>query len=416
MGFWGKLRASVARRDSLLCVGLDPHPGRVPAPYRLMADWLKAVVDATADLACIFKPNIAFYEAQGEEGLRALRAVLDHIPEDIPVLLDAKRNDISFTAEAYARAMFEVWGVDAVTVTPYLGADGIEPFLAYGARGVLVLCRTSNPSAGELQDWAQYGEPLYRRVAELAARWSQGREIGLVVGATYPEEMAELRERHPDMWFLVPGVGAQGGDLEAALEAGLRPEGDGLLINASRGVIYADDPREAAGALRERINRARSALAGRSAASLSARGRERTVLALARALHEAGCVQFGDFTLHSGAHSPVYVDLRRLVTYPKTLARVARAYADLLRPLTYQRIAAIPYAALPIGAAVALQTGDPLIYPRRETKSYGTRRPIEGVYAPGETAVVLDDLISSGESKLEAVAALEAEGLRVRDV
>jgi uridine monophosphate synthetase len=247
MGFWAKLEESIAQSRTASCVwGWT----RIPTGCRrATARWgtlCEDIVEQTAEYACVFKPNIAFYEALGQPGWDALRETLAAIPEDMPVLLDAKRNDISSTAAAYARAVFDELGVDAVTINPYLGSDGVEPFLAYEDRGVFLLCKTSNPGAGDLQDWSQYGQPLYRRVAELAGEWAQGQEIGLVIGATYPEAMAEIRAAWPKTWFLVPGVGAQGGDLEAALQAGLRPDGRGLIVNSSRGIIYADDPRQAA--------------------------------------------------------------------------------------------------------------------------------------------------------------------------
>jgi len=413
MGFWEKLEASIRQRDSLLCVGLDPDQNKIPARYGSVADFGRAIIDATADVACVYKPNIAFYEALGLDGLHALRETLDHIPADIPVLLDAKRNDISSTAGAYARAIFEAWGVDAVTINPYLGRDGVTPFTAYDDRGVFLLCKTSNPSAGEIQDWDHLGVPLYRHIAELAGDWAGGREIGLVIGATYPEAIAEIRAASPKTWFLVPGIGAQGGELDAVLQAGLRADGMGLIINASRSILYADDPRAAARALHAQIRDARVQIAPR-AETRNARAQE--VAALSNALFEAGCVRFGDFVLHSGQHSPVYVDLRRLVTYPQTLNLVARSYARLLESLSYDRIAAIPYAALPIGTAVALQTDRPMIYPRREAKTYGTKRQIEGEYNAGERIVLLDDLITSGKSKLEALEPLLAEGLHVQDI
>jgi uridine monophosphate synthetase len=415
MGFWQKLEASALSHDSLLCVGLDPDPERIPAGYQSVTEFNAAIIQATADLVCAYKPNIAFYEALGDPGLRALRETLDQIPPDIPVLLDAKRNDVESTAQAYARAAFEQWGVDALTVNPYLGADGVMPFLAHADRGVFVLCRTSNPSAPEVQDWAQGGEPLYQHVARLAETWAQGRQVGLVVGATYPEVLAEIRALAPQAWFLVPGVGAQGGELQAAVRAGLRADGLGLIVNASRSILYAPDPRAAAAAMRQEINAVRAHMAA-VARPVALDGRRIEAARLSRALFEAGCVRFGDFVLHSGAHSPVYIDLRRLVTYPRILSEVARAYVHLLRPLQFQRIAAIPYAALPIGTAVALQMGLPLIYPRREIKAYGTGRQIEGEYRAGERAVLLDDLITSGGSKLEALEPLLAEGLVVEDV
>lgn len=414
MSFWGKLEASIRRRDSLLCVGLDPEPMRMPSSYTSVADFNKAIIEATADLVCAYKPNIAFYEALGEEGLYALRQTLASIPADIPVILDAKRNDIATTAAAYAKAAFDYWGVDALTVNPYLGRDSVEPFLAYPDRGVFLLCKTSNPSASDVQDWTQNGEPLYRHVARLAESWKAGREIGLVIGATYPEAIADIRQESPHTWFLIPGIGTQGGELRAVLRAGLRSDGLGLIINASRSILYASDPRVAATSLRAEINAIRSQVLLEPWRMPDAH--QLQVIRLARLLFEAGCVRFGDFVLHSGARSPIYIDLRRLVAYPRILNEVARTYVRLLGSLKYDRIAAIPYAALPIGTAVALQTGHPLIYPRREAKAYGTKRLIEGEYQAGERVVLLDDLITTGGSKLEAIEPLVAEGLLVEDV
>jgi orotidine 5'-phosphate decarboxylase subfamily 2 len=185
MDFWAKLSASIEKRDSLLCVGLDPHPGQIPAQYGSVGAFMRAIVEQTADLACVFKPNIAFYEALGPEGLDTLQEILEAIPDDVPVILDGKRNDIASTATAYAIGAFDRLGADALTVNPYLGSDGVAPFMAYADRGIFVLCKTSNPGAGEIQDWSQHGVPLYRHVAELANQWSQGGEIGLVIGATY---------------------------------------------------------------------------------------------------------------------------------------------------------------------------------------------------------------------------------------
>lgn len=412
MTFWTKLEESVAQRNSLLCVGLDPVPERIPSRYGSITDFSRAIIDATSEFACIFKPNIAFYEALGAEGMQALRETIRYVPDDVPVLLDAKRNDIGSTAEAYARAVYDELGADAVTVNPYLGRDGVDPFLAYEDRGVFVLCKTSNASAGEIQDWAQGGQPLFRRVAELADEWGGGRDMGLVIGATYPEAIADIRAQSSTTWFLVPGVGAQGGDLEAVLAAGLRGDGLGVLINSSRGVIYAEDPREAARNLKERINAARR----QAASSSPVKSADAELTRLSVALYDAGLIKFGDFMLKSGDHSPVYVDLRPLVSSPRLLEQVAAAYVPLLRGLEFERIAAIPYTALPIGTAVSLRTGRALIYPRRETKGYGTRRRIEGDFATGERAAVFDDLITTGGSKIEAIEPLEEAGLEVQDV
>jgi uridine monophosphate synthetase len=295
----------------------------------------------------------------------------------------------------------------------------VVPFAAYADRGVFVLCHTSNLSAQELQALEVDGEPLHLRVACLSQGWSETGNVGLVVGATYPEALREVRSRAPGAWFLVPGIGTQGGDLEATVAAGLRRDGLGLVINVSRAVCYADDPRAAAMQFRDQIRCARAhtshtlnAPSPRPGDDDAADPRTALILDLAR----IGAVRFGRFTLKSGATSPIYLDLRLLASYPEVLHRVAAAYAEVLRNIEYDRIAAIPYAALPIGTAVALQTSRPLIYPRKEVKGYGTRRAIEGRYEAGERVVVLDDLITTGGSKIEAIAPLKGAGLKMQDV
>jgi len=260
-------RARIAT-NSLVCVGLDPDFDKLPAdlrddPQPLFA-FNRRIVDATLESAAAYKPQIAFYSALGREN--ELKASIDYIRARAPaalVILDAKRSDIGNTAAAYAREAFERYGADAVTVNPYMGEDSVLPFLTRPDRGAILLCRTSNPGARDFQDLLVDGEPLYKRVAErAAARWNEHRNLMLVVGATYPEEMADLRRAHPALWFLVPGIGAQGGVLDDTLAAGLNAAGTGLLINSSRGIIYAGGSesgaiREAAATLREAINRKR---------------------------------------------------------------------------------------------------------------------------------------------------------------
>jgi len=272
MNFTGRIEQAWSTGQTLLCVGLDPDPARLPrhliaAPYPLF-EFGRAIVDATADLVCAFKPQIAYYAAARAED--QLEMTIAHIRQHhpaIPVILDAKRGDIGSTAEMYAREAFERYQADAVTVNPYLGFDALAPFLEYTDKGVIVLCRTSNPSAREVQDIACDGRKLYQIIAEKAARdWNANGNVLLVVGATYPGELAEIRAIVGDMAILVPGVGAQGGDVAAVVANGASAGGTGLIISASRAVLYAGSgadyaaaARSAAQALRDEINLCRKA-------------------------------------------------------------------------------------------------------------------------------------------------------------
>jgi orotidine-5'-phosphate decarboxylase len=268
--FADRLSQAQTSSGGLLCVGLDPDPAKLPRdlahePEPLLA-FNRRVIDATADFTAAYKPQIAFYSAVAKE--TELAASIRYIRERAPhalVILDAKRNDIGNTAEAYAREAFDRYGADAVTVNPYMGEDSVRPFLARPDRGAILLCRTSNPGARDFQDLLIDGLPLYRRVAERADRhWNDLQNLMLVVGATGPAEMADLRAAHPALSFLVPGIGAQGGDLDNILAAGLNARGTGLLISSSRGIIYAgggtsEAIRAAAAELHAGINRGRGA-------------------------------------------------------------------------------------------------------------------------------------------------------------
>src|SRR5450631_3454058 len=280
LNFAERLAHAQQTSGSLLCIGLDPDRAKLPADLGRqdaggaapLYAFNRRIIDATAGIAAAYKPQIAFYSAIGAEDQLTLsiRYIRERAPAAL-VILDAKRGDIGNTAEAYAREAFDRYGADAVTVNPYMGEDSIRPFLARPDRGAVLLCRTSNPGAKDFQDLLVDGLPLYRRVAERADKhWNEARNLMLVVGATYPAEMAELRRAHPALAFLVPGIGAQGADLDSTLAAGLDDRGSGLLINSSRAIIYAgggaaESIRAAAADLHSGINAGRQARGRRAA-------------------------------------------------------------------------------------------------------------------------------------------------------
>jgi orotidine-5'-phosphate decarboxylase len=267
--FIERLAARWREADSLLCVGLDPDPARFPPQFsgeEALFDFCRAIVDATADLACAFKPQIAYFAAaRAEQQLEKLIGHIHRAHSRIPVILDAKRGDIGATAELYAREAFVRYEADAVTLSPYMGRDSLEPFLAYQDRGAFLLCRTSNPGGDDLQMLEAGGVPLYQQVARHAAgAWNVNGQLGLVVGATYPAELAAVRTLAGELPLLVPGIGAQGGDVEASVKAGQTSDGTGMVINSSRAILYAsrgadfaERARAVALATRDEINRHR---------------------------------------------------------------------------------------------------------------------------------------------------------------
>ena len=260
MNFVDKLLNASRQNKSWLCIGLDPDPELMPEMSVL--EFNKATIDATTDLVCAYKPNLAFYEALGTNGLNALQQTLKYIPPHIPIIGDGKRSDIGNTAKAYATALFITFGFDAVTVNPYLGFDSVEPFIEHKDKGIFILCRTSNPGAVDFQSFpGANGMPLYEVVARKAHEWDVYGNIGLVAGATYPEELKRIRRLCPEMPFLIPGIGAQGGDLDSAVNHGIDANGEKAIIAVSRQILYASRKadfaqaaRRSAQELRDKIN------------------------------------------------------------------------------------------------------------------------------------------------------------------
>jgi uridine monophosphate synthetase len=411
MSFFSKLTSAIQTNNSLLCVGLDPQQDMLPEGKNIeesLFTWGKRIITQTSDLVCCYKPNFAFYEQFGLEGLRALQRTLAEIPDTLPVLLDIKRGDIGSTANALATAAYDQWGADAVTLSPYLGEDSIKPFLASEEKAVFILCYTSNPSAVQVQ---QHGvPPLFEHIAKISQNWGTPDQIGLVIGANQPDVLATVREICPQTWILAPGVGAQGADLSAALRAGLRADGSGLIIPVSRGVIAAADPRKAAMDLRENIRFEQAKVRSEAVEVLSKKAD------LIAALFNTGCIKFGSFTLASGKQSPIYIDLRRVISFPGLFRKVALAYAEIVQLLKFDHIASVPYAALPAGSVVAWQLGVSMIYPRKEVKQHGTGQAIEGSFKAGQTAVLIEDVITTGGSIVSAAEVLRNAGIELKDV
>lgn len=267
--FFQRVHFAFKRNNSVLCVGLDPDVSKMPTNIAKskepLYDFLAPIIDATHDKVCCYKPNIAFYEAYGPRGIEQLIKVMEHIrglEMDIPIILDAKRGDIGNTAKAYAHTLFDYFRADAVTVSPYMGGDTLQPFLDYVARGIIILCLTSNPGYGDFETLESGGEPLFIHVAKKAAEWNSRENIALVVGATHPEEAARVRAAAPEIPFLMPGIGAQGGDPAEIMKIGFTKSGFPPIVNSSRGILYAsaeEDFAEKAGKaaieVRDKLNR-----------------------------------------------------------------------------------------------------------------------------------------------------------------
>ena len=265
MTFLEKLKQVTEQNNSLLCVGLDPQLDKLPQSVRNKDNpvlyFNRCLIDATADLVCAYKPNFAFYGALGACGWATLKGTLEHVPQHIPVLVDAKVGDIGSTAERYATMFFEELGADALTVTPYMGEDAVAPFLAYKEKGVFLVCLTSNPGADDFEKGMMGDAPLYVQVVRKANQWNTAGNCGLVVGGTQQQHIRDLRDLAPDMPFLIPGIGAQGGDLATAVGCGQDAQGRSILVSSSRGIMYATNSgdfaaaaRQAAQQLRDDIN------------------------------------------------------------------------------------------------------------------------------------------------------------------
>lgn len=265
MEFLQELNSAIKKNNSLICVGLDPDLEKIPKKFLKKTNPIfrfnKFIIDQTADLACCYKPQFAFYASNGIPGIKALIQTIVYIHlnyPNIPVILDAKRGDIGSTATRYAGEVFDIYSADAVTVNPFLGFDSLKPFLERRDKGIIILARTSNQGASDFQDLMINKTPLYMKIAEKVVAWNKiYKNCLMVIGATWPEQLRKVRLIAPKMFFLIPGIGAQGGDLRKTLKAGLRKDKSGLIISSSRGIIFSENPREEALKLRNEINKYR---------------------------------------------------------------------------------------------------------------------------------------------------------------
>ncbi len=431
MNFFDRLSLAIARNQSLLYVGLEPNPERWPECYEgqhpdfgrrvaELEEWLVGLVAETADFVCAYRVNPEFYQVMGAVGLELLERVLAAVPDHIPVILDAKHSDLN-SSTIVAQRVFGGWQVDAVTLNAYAGQDLVAPFLVYADRAIFVLCTTTNPSAQVLQGYGSAETPFYLHLAKEAKTWGPLEQVGLEVGAATPDVLAAVRSVAPERVIMARSVWTEGSDLASILSAGLNANGNGLLIPVSPEILVEPKRMEQIQGLRDQVNQARTQRLQNSpncavwtpdVCLLNQPPHEDLILQL----YDIGCLQFGDHVQASGATFPYYIDLRRIISNPQVFDKVISAYAEILQNLKFDRIAGIPYGALPTATGLSLRLSTPMIFPRKEVKAHGARRLVEGNFYPGETAVVVDDIFITGNSAIEGAQKLQSVGLEVQDI
>jgi uridine monophosphate synthetase len=400
--------------------------------------WIKAVVEATADHVCAYKPSLGFYQALGPVGLELLREVRELVPLDIPLIIDAKHGDLN-SSSALAHYLFRELGADGVTLSPLAGQDIAAPFLLYPEKAVVITCHSSNAAARVLQHHPDEDNPLYLRIVRECQLWATPDQLLLEVGTSDPAILARVRQEAPERFLILRSLWGEEDRLDALLEAGLSPSADGLLMPLPQNLLVEDDIAERSAALKQRISERRDRWLERRAldqsdvcslwlpdrqkdsgaiagATPDADGSEDPLASLILDLFDIGCLLFGDYVQSSGAVFNYYVDLRQIISDPNLFHRVLHAYAGQLGELVFDRIAGIPYGSLPTATGLSLQLHKPLLYPRKEVKAHGARRLIEGDFEEGDRVVVVDDILITGSSVLEGIAKLESSGLEVEDV
>ena len=430
MSFFDKLNDAIALNQSLLVVALDPNPeimGNWPqdkptAPMiERLETWLSFVITETQDLVCAYKPTLGFYEALGSAGLDLLTRIFGKIPSHIPLILDAKHGDLN-TSTVFAKAIFEDWQVNAVTLNPFAGLDQSAPFLVYPDKGVFILCHTSNPGAIALQNYPTAESPFYLQVVKEVQTWATPEQLYLEVGTNDVEVIKRIRVAAPERTILLRSIWSENkSNLKDILRAGLNKLGIGLLVPIPQDFLTEENIFDKVNLLKNEINQVREQMIDIDSSCdlwtpdvcfLEIHPHQSLILQL----YDIGCLLFGEYVQASGATFSYYIDLRKIISNPQIFHQVLQAYAKILRELSFDRIAGIPYGSLPTATGLSLLLHYPMIYPRKEVKAHGTRRLIEGHYEQGETVVIVDDILITGKSAIEGAEKLESSGLKIKDI
>ncbi|WP_016953612.1 bifunctional orotidine-5'-phosphate decarboxylase/orotate phosphoribosyltransferase [Anabaena sp. PCC 7108] len=426
MNFFDKLNTKISENQSLLFVALDPNPEMIPDRYQSsdlmtgLENWLQFMIAETADFVCAYKPTLGFYEALGVVGLELLIKTLASIPANIPIILDAKHGDLN-TSSIFAQTVFTDWQVDAITLSPYTGQDHVAPFLVYPDQAVFILCCTSNPGAAILQQYPNSNSPLYLQVVQESKTWGTPEQLGLEVGTTNTEILKSIRSIAPERIIMARSIWAEDGNLKQILAAGLNANGDGLLIPVPQDMLASQNLSEEIQSLRTEINQFRNEFI-HDASSCDVWFSDINIKDkhphqdLILQLFDIGCIMFGEFVQASGTTFPYYIDLRKIISNPQVFNQVITAYEEILKGLTFDRLAGIPYGSLPTATGLSLKLHCPMIFPRKEVKAHGTRKVIEGNFHPGETVAVVDDILISGKSVMEGAEKLKSAGLKINDI
>ncbi|MGB3534907.1 MAG: bifunctional orotidine-5'-phosphate decarboxylase/orotate phosphoribosyltransferase [Microcoleaceae cyanobacterium] len=428
MTFSDKLLAATEQNQSLLSVSLGPTPELQSSTQPSFHQWreqLERIISATANLVCAYKIPLGFYQIGGANGWELLKEILRLIPDYIPTIADIKYSDLN-TSSLFAEFIFQDLQFDACTVSPYAGRDLVNPFLLYPGKAVFILCATANPSATFLQEYPNYQYPLYLKLVQETQIWGTPEQLGLQAGLM-PDILARIRQTAPERWILLEGDIAEendlmdDADLSQILSSGLDQTASGLIVPLPPQMLLEKQINATVKDFRNRVNQHRQQLIKTGATCdlwlpnicfIKPQPHRDLILQL----YDIGCIIFGDHVQASGETFPYYIDLRRIISIPQIFHQIVEAYTKILKQLTFDRIAGIPYGSLPTATGLALKLEKPMIFPRKEAKQHGTGRLIEGHFQPGETIVVVDDILITGSSVIKGAGKLESVGLKVKDI